>query len=78
MMDKEKLNDIICESSSDYDILNDAYNYIANLEQQCKKQKEVIAKIYKLIKQHIRKDEFLELNEWQTRDLLKLLKEVTE
>lgn len=46
------------------------------LEQQCKKQKEVIAKIYELIKQHIRKDEFLELNEWQTRDLLKLLKEV--
>lgn len=41
-MDKEKLNDIICESSSDYDILNDAYNYIENLEQQCKKQKGVI------------------------------------
>ena len=47
-------------------------------EQQCKKQKEVIAKIYELIKQHIRKDIFLELNEWQTRDLLKLLREVTE
>lgn len=43
-MNKEKLNDIICESSSDYDILNDAYNYIENLEQQCKKQKEVIDK----------------------------------
>ena len=78
MMDKEKLNDIICQSSSDYEILNNAYDYIENLEQQCKKQKEVIAKIYKLIKQHIRKCEFLELNEWQTRDLLKLLKEVTE
>ena len=48
------------------------------LEQQVKKQKEVIDKIYELIKQHIRKDEFLELNEWQTRDLLKLLKEVSE
>lgn len=46
--------------------------------QQVKKQKEVIDKIYELIKQHIRKDEFLELNEWQTRDLLKLLKEVSE
>lgn len=58
------------------------YNQCAKLlnetEQQCKKQKEVIAKIYELIKQHIRKDEFLELNEWQTRDLLKLLKEVSE
>ena len=32
-MDKEKVNDIICESSGDYDILNDAYNYIENLEQ---------------------------------------------
>ena len=48
------------------------------LEQQCKKQKEVIDKIYELIKQHIRKDMFLELNEWQTRDLLKLLTEVSE
>lgn len=48
------------------------------LEQQCKKQKEVIDKIYELIKQHIRKDEFLELNEWQTRNLLDLLKEVSE
>ena len=49
-MNKEKLNDIICESTSDYDILNDAYNYIENLEQKCKKQKEVIDKIKKLIK----------------------------
>ena len=54
------------------------HNKIVNLEQQCKKQKEVIDKINELIKQHIRKDEFLELNEWQTRDLLKLLKEVSE
>ena len=43
-----------------------------DLEQQCKKQKKVIDKIYELIKQHIRKDEFLELNEWQTRNLLDL------
>ena len=53
-------------------------NYIEQLEQQCKKQKEVIDKTYELIKQHIRKDIFLELNEWQTMDLLKLLKEVSE
>lgn len=49
-----------------------------DLEQQCKKQKKVIDKIYELIKQHIRKDEFLELNEWQTRNLLDLLNEVSE
>lgn len=41
-MNKEKLNDIVCESSSDYAVLNDAYNYIEDLEQQVKKQKEVI------------------------------------
>lgn len=58
--------------------LNEIVDYIENLEQQCKKQKEVIDKIYELIKQHIRKDEFLELNEWQTRDLLDLLKEVSK
>ena len=53
--------------------------YQASLLVNCiKKQKEVIDKIYELIKQHIRKDGFLELNEWQTRDLLKLLKEVSE
>lgn len=53
-------------------------NEIKVLEQQCKKQKEVIDKVYELIKQHIRKDGFLELNEWQTRGLLDILKEVSE
>lgn len=48
------------------------------LKYQVKKQKEVIDKVYKLIKQHIRKDGFLELNEWQTRDLLDILNEVSE
>ena len=55
--------------------LEDKIKTIGNL---CKKQKEVIDKIYELIKQHIRKDEFLELNEWQTRNLLDLLKEVSK
>lgn len=49
---------------------------IDDLYEQVKKQKEVIDKVYELIKQHIRKDGFLELNEWQTRDLLDILKEV--
>lgn len=52
--------------------------HIQRLQQENKHQKEAIDKIYRLIKQHIRKDGFLELNEWQTRDLLKLLKEVSE
>lgn len=66
--ENEKLNGAI----QTYDIL-----LKANVEEN-QRQKEVIDKIYELIKQHIRKDEFLELNEWQTRDLLKLLKEVSE
>ena len=53
-------------------------NAVTSLEVENQKQKEVIDKIYELIKQHIRKDEFLELNEWQTRDLLDLLKEVSK
>ena len=40
--------------------------------------KEVIDKVNELIKQHIRKDGFLELNEWQTRDLLDILNDVSE
>lgn len=53
-MNKEKLNDIICQSSSDYKILNNTYDYIENLEQQCKKQKEVIDKINHYIEKQFR------------------------
>lgn len=60
------------------DVFKELFNEMINWKEESKKQKEVIDKIYELIKQHIRKDEFLELNEWQTRDLLKLLKEVSE
>lgn len=81
-MNKEKLNDIICQSSSDYEILNDAYNYIENLEQQCKKQKEVIDRAIKYINSSdisidIRKtDESLDYV--STNELLNILKEVSE
>lgn len=69
-----KIKDIIM-CSKDGELL---LEYIEQLEEQVKKQKEVIDKVYELIKQHIRKDGFLELNEWQTRDLLDILKEVRE
>ena len=49
--------------------------HIQRLQQENERQKEVIDKVYELIKQHIRKDGFLELNEWQTRDLLDILKD---
>lgn len=72
------MNDIYEDIDTLKDHINDLILERNRLKIQVKKQKEVIAKIYELIKQHIRKDIFLELNEWQTRDLLKLLKEVSE
>ena len=54
------------------------YNYARFLYQRVYSILTQDYKIYELIKQHIRKDEFLELNEWQTRNLLDLLKEVKE
>ena len=77
-MNKEKLNDVMCESSSDYDILNDAYNYIEYLEQQCKKQKEIIAKAEKILNECklLMPHEF----DWkeQVDNALDILKEVSE
>ena len=62
--------------------LNEEYTKVQKMYEDTfrdyQKQKEAVDKIYELIKQHIRKDEFLELNEWQTRDLLNLLEEVSE
>lgn len=61
--------------------LNEEYTKVQKMYEDTfrdyQKQKEAVDKIYELIKQHIRKDEFIELNEWQTRDLLNLLKEVS-
>ena len=56
----------------------DLQRQIQLLKNKNKKQKEVIDKVNELIKQHIRKDGFLELNEWQTRDLLDILNDVSE
>ena len=42
------------------------------------KHKEVINKAINYIETHKRKDEFLELNEWGTRDLLDMLNEVED
>ena len=80
-MDKEKLNDIICESSSDYDILNNAYTYIESLEQQCKKQKEVIDKINEFIKElYDNTDDTTcyEIDRNRKEELLDILNEVSE
>ena len=49
-------------------------NNVAEYEDECNKYKKVIDKTIEYIESHKRKDEFLELNEWQTRDLLDILK----
>lgn len=53
---KEKLNDIVCQSSSDYEIIDNAYDYIEKLEQknkslqsQLKAKEEVIKKFEKYL-----------------------------
>ena len=46
------------------------------LREENKKYKEGIDKAIEYIEIHKRKDEFLELNEWGTRELLDILKEV--
>ena len=76
-MNKEKLNDIICQSSNDYKILNDAYDYIENLEQQCKKQKEVIDKAINII---VKETKSMPTNGCKIRliEILDILKEVSE
>lgn len=54
----------------------DIEDYVDSLEEQNKRYKEVIDKAIEYIEKHKRKDEFLELNEWGTRDLLDIIKEV--
>lgn len=71
---KEKLNDIVCESSSDYDVLNDIYNYIDNLEQQVINQQEIIDKLEKKIKV-VKQYDFDKVGRYE---LLNILKEVSE
>ena len=41
-MNKEELTNIVCQSTSDYDILNNAYDYIEKLEEENKQLKEKI------------------------------------
>ena len=43
------------------------------LKQQLQQRDNIINKAREFIKTHQRKDEFLDLNEWQTRDLLEIL-----
>lgn len=51
---------------------------IEHLQEENKKQQEIIDKAIEYINTHKRKDGFLELNEWKTRDLLQILEDKSE
>lgn len=51
---------------------------IEHLQEKNKKQQEIIDKAIEYINTHKRKDGFLELNEWKTRDLLQILEDKSE
>lgn len=54
-MNKEILRDIICQSSSDYEILDNIYNYIEKLEKeknQLEKEVERLKEREKLVTEH--------------------------
>lgn len=46
----------------------------SQLKEELKREKETRKKAIEYIETHKRKDEFLELNEWETRELLEILK----
>lgn len=50
-----------------------AYKAIVQLQQKVEQLENIRKEAIELIKKYQRKDEFLNLNEWQTRDLLNIL-----
>lgn len=69
--DINKLCDILIDNKIKFNILKSDRELKEN-----QKYKQVINKAIKYIETHKRKDEFLELNEWGTRDLIDILKGV--
>ena len=76
----EDYNEYYIQGSDHYlipkDNFKELFNEMVNWKENAQKYKEVIDKAIEYIETHKRKDEFLELNEWGTRDLLDILKEV--
>lgn len=52
--------------------------YIEQLENQNVAYKNMRKELIEFVKKYQRKDDFLNLNEWQTRDLLNILNKVGE
>lgn len=74
MIVNKKIGDMTESELKDFIIeLQEENNRYKRINQ---KYKEVIEKAIEYLETHKRKDEFLELNEWGTRDLLEILKEV--
>ena len=71
-------NDILYLLNDNVKLIENPNDILSDLLSENKKYKEVINKAIKYIETHKRKDEFLELNEWGTRDLLSILKEVED
>lgn len=49
------------------------FKYVDELEKKVEQLENIRKEAIELIKKYQRKDEFLNLNEWQTRDLLNIL-----
>lgn len=54
------------------------YFQIKDLQQKVEQLENIRKEAIELIKKYQRKDEFLNLNEWQTRDLLNILNKGSE
>lgn len=63
-----------CGDNLDEKELNDVVNYINELEQQCKKQKEVIDKIKHILNNQMNYREFVDM----VNDIEDILKEVSQ
>ena len=71
--DLEKAFQIILDS--DYKEMENLRDTIADLAKQNRELHNKIDKAIEYIEKYKRKDEFLNLNEWQTRELLEILKD---
>lgn len=64
----EELQEMVIQLTTDKFLLNTKLEAYENM----------IKELIEFIKKHQRKDEFLNLNEWETRDLLNILNKVGE
>lgn len=72
-MNKEELNNIICECNKDYEILNEAYNYIEKLEKENKKLKKEIKQLQKIT--ITKRGNYLEVSVGKVNKLFKINEE---